>query len=324
MTNDHHLIRVDAGGRYGFGHVRRSAEIAKRLIKMESQLSILTKTPKDIAPFFADMDVEVRGIESESQFLHLMQTAPASTVLIDHLYDYSFEALNNLQKHRIILLHNTCEGGFACDHVIFPILHLSPEVEMDARWQVDQLHVGLEYFVLNEDLLEASRSIDTCLQSIAVTTGGTDPHGVLFKIVDALLSTGVTQPISLLIGDGFMHWERLKSLRPQLPENYTLKPFSYTELKTAKRVIVTMGTTVYEIAFLGRPCGIVSFNDDLAIKSERLTTRLSGTTHLGHFEKLSITGLEDFLDAQETSAMVWPSPPDAVQRITNLITKGSL
>ena len=323
MTKDRHLIRVDAGGPFGLGHVRRSAEIAKQLVNMDQQLSVLTTTPEAVAPFLKELNVKIRVIESESQFLHLMRDEPPSVLLIDHLYDYSFESLSDLQNHYRILLHNTCEGGFACDHVIFPILHLAPEVEVDPRWQAGQLHVGLEYFVLNEDLLEVSSHPDPSLSGIVVTTGGTDPHGVLFKIVDALRSIKVEQPISLLIGQGFLHRKRLERLRPELPRNYTLKPFSYTELKAARRVITTMGTTVYEIAFLGRPCGIMSFNDDLAIKSERLTTRLAGMTHLGHFENLSVARLKEFPSTEATRAMAWPHPPDAITRITNLMTTGS-
>jgi len=323
MTSGRQILRVDAGGPHGLGHIRRSAELAKILAQHSNELSVFTATPEVVGRFLGDLDLEIRVLESETQFLKLMVEEPPSTVLIDHLYDYSFEALSRLQKHRLLLLHNSCEGGFACDHVIFPILHLAPEVEASSRWRAGQLRVGLEYFVLNEDLITESKQPLGPQGGLAVTTGGSDPNGVLFEIVKTLQASTETGPIHLLIGQEFVHRERLERLYRQLPSQYRIKPFSYAGLRAADRVVSTMGTTVYELSYLGRRCGVVSFSEDMATKADRLEARLPGTMHLGHFKALEPARFQRFLSSDGPRPPPWPGPPNAIDRITKLMTKGS-
>jgi spore coat polysaccharide biosynthesis predicted glycosyltransferase SpsG len=286
------LIRLDAGGAVGMGHARRSLALARELQRRGHVVVVCGNRTPLFDEFLAEIDVGVffneAGLAEEEFLESLVAVHPGAVLFIDHLQPYRREFIEKIKStNPVVLFHNDSEGAKAADAVIFPIAHLDPVSEAAFR-NVPGLNVfsGFEYVSINEDARQARVDSSPRTPYLALTTGGSDPRGMMLEMIDWIVEGRWPHPVMALYGRDFIKAEKLEKRRMTLPTTVDLKLFNYPDLLGAHLVVSAFGVTPYELIFHGRPVVTVGHNPKAAKGSDRLAEATGSTVSLGLIDDL--------------------------------------
>jgi UDP-2,4-diacetamido-2,4,6-trideoxy-beta-L-altropyranose hydrolase len=231
-------------------------------------------------------------VSEEDELYEQVRIESPHILFIDKLYEYTPEFINNIQMDvKVIMFHNICEGGFLSSVFILPAAHVSDDVLKDSRWISGgvELYHGYEYVIVNKGLISANRRKlpDREAPNIVITTGGSDPAGVLIKIL-MWLPEAIEVPftVTALVGEAFLHWEELNSMEPLLGSNIQIKAYDVEELTKASFAIATFGVSSYELLYLNIPFLSVGHSLRNAEGSRNLSLKCSSLIDLGYIEVL--------------------------------------
>lgn len=285
------VFRCDASSDIGLGHVIRCLAVAK---EFEEQKQIIFATTEDETnSYIKDSNFKIfpKGRdETEEAFLERMNTVlKPDIIVIDKKYSYKSAFLNHLKQKRtkIVMLDNICEGLSAADEIIFPVAHLDENLlrKYLSREQIERVKTGPEYAILRDEILKLKNRGRHDLHippNIAVTTGGTDPGGVLLKIIPWLKEMDLEANISILMGRAFKFRDELDSLVRDLPDNFHVMPYSLQELIKGDIVICTFGVSIYEMIYLQIPTICISHSIENAEGARILKERYGVIEDLGY------------------------------------------
>ncbi len=196
------------------------------------------------------------------------------------------------------MLQTLCDGTYESDVFIFPAAHLKDEILRSHRWVENNVSVfsGFDYVIINDEL--RLRSAQKALEkrgetrSVVITTGGSDPEGVLFKIIEWVCSCPLKDlNIKVLVGENFLRRKDLASVSNHLPAQIDLEPFDYKRLVESDVAISTFGSSTYELLYLGVPVlsiGHAPTNDEAG---KNLSSKIDSVRHLGLYSEI---GVDDF------------------------------
>jgi spore coat polysaccharide biosynthesis predicted glycosyltransferase SpsG len=299
------LFRADANNSIGFGHLIRTLSIIHALknSKRHSDIQILvsgniSEQAKDILKenkitfSFKLYDNEVADLLEE-----LSQYTP-EILFIDKLYNYSekdIKQLNSIQ--RTIIMHNLCDGAPFSDTFILPSAHTSYEKISAIKWDegIAQKLIGPEYIILNKDILNHKKiDIESFPLTLSVITGGTDPVGVMPKLLEMMLPMNLENlNINFLYGKGVTYLDKIRKLIKTAPTNYNLYPFSPHRMSLSDIAICTFGITTYELFYLGIPVISVAHAPLNAEGSLTLRKRFDSHIDLGLIDRLNAPELHN-------------------------------
>jgi spore coat polysaccharide biosynthesis predicted glycosyltransferase SpsG len=250
---------------------------------------------KQKAVAFGQKNVLLAGVSEESELLEFVLNEQPDILFIDKLYNYSVEFIRSIRiVSRVIMFHNLCDGRFTCDAFILPAAHIPEEVISDPRWETGPvtLYHGFEYIVINRAIITAKKSADrrgtTDLPSIIISTGGSDPQGVLLKLLPWIPPPGKDQfRVKVLVGEAFMHRSDLEQLLPCLDEHIQVIPYNAQELINGAFAIATFGVTSYELLHLQIPILSVGHSEQNARGSKVLSLKCSELVDLGYIDNLT-------------------------------------
>ena len=290
------VFRCDASSDIGLGHLIRCLAVAKELQK---QNHIIFATTKDDASSY----IKEAGFgiifkeknETEEKYLkRVNHIILPDIVVIDKKYPYSIESLNDFKQKniKVIMIDNVCEGLSECDEIIFPNAHLDKSVlkKYLSEKQINQIKTGPEYVILRNEVLVLKDKINHNLHNplnIVVTTGGTDPEGVLLKLIPWLKEMKLEANITILISQAFKYKNELEKLIINLSDNFQVLPYSLKELLKADIVICTFGVTIYEMIYLQMPTICISHNRENAQSAKILKERYEIIEDIGFVENLN-------------------------------------
>ena len=292
------VFRCDASPDIGLGHIIRCLAVAKEL---QRQNQIIFATIKDVTNSY----IKEAGFEAifkekeevEENFLkRLNYNIHPEIIVIDKKYPYSIESLNDFKQNniKIIMIDNVCEGLLECDEIIFPNAHLDKSIlkKYLSGKQISQVKTGPEYIILRDEILALKEKINNDLhnpQNIVVTTGGTDPEGVLLKLIPWLKEMKLKAKILILIGQAFKYKKELEeiNINLNLPDNFKVLPYSLDKLKKADIVICTFGVTIYEMIYLQIPTICISHSRENAKSAKILKERYEIIEDVGFMENVN-------------------------------------
>jgi spore coat polysaccharide biosynthesis protein SpsF len=290
------VFRCDASPDVGLGHIIRCLAVAKELQK---QNHIIFATIKDgTNSHIKDKNLEMffkERNETEENFLkRLCSMLYPEVMVIDKKYLYSSAFINNLKQNtnKIIMIDNICEGLSECDEIVFPNAHLDKSFlkKYLSEKQINQVKTGLEYVILRGEILALKDKITNNFHNppnIVVTTGGTDPEGVLLKLIPWLKEMKLKANILILIGQAFKYKNGLEKLIINLPDNFQVLPYSMKELLKADIVICTFGISIYEMIYLQIPTICISHSRENARSAKILEERYGVIKDVGFVENVN-------------------------------------
>ncbi len=192
---------------------------------------------------------EVNRFDSDEMFIDfLIEKYKPDSIVIDEKRLYSTCDIKRWQKHiRFLVLDFVGEGYKICDRIIMPNAHFEAQKYPNFK----NIVTGWDWVLINKEIfrLKPKSKLPKKINRIAITTGGSDPSGMLFKFLDLL--EGCKKEVLVLIGDAFKHKERLNNL--SLPSNFNISSYHPSKLLDCDIAIATFGVTVYELIYLNIP-----------------------------------------------------------------------
>jgi len=292
------LFRVDARPDVGLGHLIRSIAIARRLKDhyLGTEICFLTRENQFSIDLLIknDFPYKLRGTNPEESFIcESVRKADADVLFIDNLFPYPPEFIREIRRYiRVSMFHNLCDGAFDCDQFILPASHVSDIVLQDKRWLTGpvKLYEGFPYIVLNDKILvlERKSGINTDPMNIVLTTGGSDPKGVMIRLLEFLMDFKIENiKITSLIGETFSHPGELEKFRGRFSSIFSVHPFNYTDLANADLAVNTFGVGTYELIYLGIPVLSIGHAEQNAQGSARLAEKYGIINNLGLIDNLT-------------------------------------
>ncbi|MFD2563559.1 hypothetical protein [Aquimarina rubra] len=296
------LFRVDGGLKKGLGHLVRSIALAKNMklttnfeIVFASNYSEILEKKLNEAGF--SVYYNDKNKPEEEFLLEVIDTLKITNVFIDDLHQYAREFMLQLKKNiKVIFFHNSCNASKDSCATIIPSAHTDRNSLLTLGFNKNKLFIGPEYVIINDKLIDLKKqkkeSETANIFRIVITTGGSDPKGVLLTILKYL--QGIKNKdleIIVLIGEGFMHREELSKILDSNRNSAHLKlkavPYSIKELILADMAISTFGVSTYELMYLGIPVLSVAHAIPNAKGSKLLANKYSAIKDLGLIDNLT-------------------------------------
>jgi len=295
------FFRVDASQKVGLGHLIRSLLVAKTIRQKykDTEITFLTnnyqyaisKIKNSAFKYITTSD------QTEEEFLiqHCIKRG-VDVLFIDKLYNYSEDFIQKLTTHiKVVMFHNLCDGGHLSDAFILPAAHVDPQIINDSKLSNSQakFYEGMDFVVLNEKITNLGKSKNNKdITNLVITTGGSDPSGVMLKVLDWINQfDNSSLKVYALIGETFIHYEKIESLKKELKSNIIITPYDVSYFKDADIAISTFGVSTYEMIYLGLVVLSIGHCEQNAKGSRVLAERCDQLIDLGNIENLS---LEEF------------------------------
>lgn len=292
------IIRLDAGGTDGFGHAVRSIDLANTLRKY---YGIDTYFYSNSNPLLEqmyvknDFDFFVNEGLNEDEFLYKISfDNPNAVLFIDKLFPYKREEIIRLKNNlTIIMFHNVCEGMYESDYAIFPSANLSNEIinRISQQKTVANFLFGPEYVLINSDIINIIEFIknkqEVSTPYIAVTTGASDPKGMLIKLLEWFNESRFDKKIVGLYGFDFKYSNKLNKMISCLKPSILVKKFNYNDLFSSRMVVSAFGVTTYELIYANIPVITIGHIQRNSTGGYILQERYGCNEHLGLFKDLT-------------------------------------
>lgn len=281
-------FRVDAGPNIGIGHIMRCLSLAVEFRKQGYEVYFLSKMKDGI--------VKIK----ESGFNVIQLNYKKTTVLKEGLYELQREAkevIYAIKEYGLDLLfidsYNVTEEYFLeikphvkkigyiddLNKFVYPVDilingNIAAEYMDYKKYSEDEVMLlGPKYNLLREEFRNLpDKVINEEVKEIMITTGGSDPYNMSYKILKMILDDEELKDltINVIMGNGFSNKEELRKIKEKnknviLHEN--IKEISEIMLKS-DIAISAGGSTLYELCVCGTPtlAFIMADNQEFIVK----------------------------------------------------------
>lgn len=179
-----------------------------------------------------------------------------------------------------------------------------------------QVLTGVDYLVLSPAIAR-SRRVRVQIDSVLVTLGGADTHGVTVKVVRILRDH--PWQVTVVLGPAFVHHEALAEV---IPGHFKIRHgvASMAEEMAQHDLAVTGGgMTPFEANAAGLPCIVVA-NESFEIPVGHALERLGGCRFAGHHEAIDVSVFHATKDIACMSAVAMDTVGlDGVERVATAV-----
>ncbi len=296
------IIRADAGGPVGFGHVKRAMALARVLNEHHALTVRFAVRENDdaralvrgagfefVGPTCPDTDAS-----EEAYLLSIARAHPGALLVLDHPHAFDTGAMAEARRtSKVVVVQGEYEAAWSSDLQIFPAgHHPDPVVERCRRRGPHACLEGLPYVMLSDDALTAS--VLDAEPFIALAAGGSDPAALLPLWASWLALEPVSLPVLVLRGAGAAY--------PPLDAGddvaVRMVPFQHPLLFAATLAVTAFGVTAYELIYQGVPTITAGHSARSTEVSDRFAARHGMTTSLGDGRSV---GPVRFADVIETA-----------------------
>lgn len=310
------VIRADAGGEKGTGHLIRCLALAQAWQDAGGQVIFITSSQSEGLR---------QRLQKEGFDIHqLAYTYPhngdwddTKSILTDHpdawvvLDGYHFDEIYQKQVkdsgHKLLVIDDMAHlKHYYADIVLNQNLHAEPSLysgEPDTR-----LLLGTRYALLNREFLawkDWKRVVPEVAQRVLVTLGGSDSKNNTLKVIQALQKVNTSGlEATVAIGASNPHTDILEAgiKESRLPFHLIRDARNMPELMAwADVAISSAGTTVWELAFMGLPALVVVLADN-QIDVGKSIEKTGVAQDLGWFANVSKDEISTHLQALLTNA----------------------
>ncbi|MEA2042892.1 MAG: UDP-2,4-diacetamido-2,4,6-trideoxy-beta-L-altropyranose hydrolase [Bacteroidota bacterium] len=320
MDNIRHMVvRLDAGEKYGMGHLSRCISLAEEFIP-EFQINFIIKTDNTLkvttfieekltfgnyhTDFIADFETNV---DNELDTLIEKVNKLNAFLIVDH-YNADREYQLRLRKNNIKWLQFDSHGKikFYADFV----LHASPGATQKlykplTEYTGTELLLGPNYAVVNKTFSKArtKAKIRQTVKHIFVCFGGGDDKGAALKTVNNIKSlTERAINITLLVPESNAQYNEILDAA-NFNSNINIlsnSPEVHHIMANADLAVIAPGTLSYEAASVGLPMVLVTIADNQNINAEGWS-KIGAGINLGNVENLEKNRLSETIEDLITS-----------------------
>ncbi len=191
--------------------------------------------------------------------------AGADIYVFDGKFDFSKEDIEKLKRKdaRVVFIDTWCEGAKIADLVIMP-------------------NEEFKTAVIRKEILNLKKKKHTG-KNLILMTGGTDPEGVMLKLIEWLKNAGLKINVIALPGKQFSFKKELKKIK--LPPNFKIKEYDEKEIAKADYAVSTYGQSIFELVYLKIPSICVSHSKENLRVLNNLAKRCK-IINAGYYKKM--------------------------------------
>jgi len=308
------LIRCDGGGMLGFGHVKRSLNVARALRDCEG-LGVLfaLNGEEEAAQTIRRAGFETIVLPRKSQtnaFLSLAAEKKPDILIADARTNLSYDMLARIAANVgvVAVIDDDSDRRFAATHAYYPPV---PQVQrLSWKGARTQVRIGWEWALLGLDPQRVPltpRARDPARPTIVVSMGGSDPLDMTRLASRALAKIGAPFRARFVIGPGFRGAvalaREIESMSPAFEIVRGAEDLG-TEFAAADLALVAFGVTAFELAALGVPALYLALHDDHVLSALSFDKAGMG----------EVLGLGRMLRADEIARSVWQLLKDEEKR----------
>ncbi len=240
------------------GHVMRSLNVARALKEMDMPVY-----------FLFDNESSATELVEENGFTWCryrpgrpaLAEGPSGVVVMDTEDDVTEFVKSFKQKgSKVLLIDNSTRASVEAD------LSITPSAIMESRTRGES-YGGSKFVIIGENFFRARKAMKPLHHSlplrILVTMGWCDPNNITLKVVSALAEMDDVQ-MTVVLGPDYAFHESMEPFldNPSITFRNSVKDMA--PLMASSHIAFTaLGTTVYELAFMGVPPLIISnYRDD--------------------------------------------------------------
>lgn len=243
------VIVVNAFDEIGMGHVKRSLAIASKLIVHDVIFVSNSNYPLGIEAITAQNYPCVTYDDSDEIFGVINQINP--DLVINNVLDTSFDYISQLrEKNYFVIDFEDLGPGIEAANLVFNALS-------DFGIELPNVFTGYKYYILEDEFyFQPPKVIQRNVNRVLVMFLGNDPNNLTEKTIQALISSGYSGNIDVLLGVGYPN-------KKEIIEKYDIfnNVVIYESVRSmsefigkADIVFTSAERTVYEVCSIGVPC----------------------------------------------------------------------
>ena len=252
------VLRADASGLIGVGHVMRSLALGEALLDAGFDVVLATvDLPAGMREEARKCGITVVDLQcvpfGAADGLATLSLNSAVLVIDGYLFEREFfEILENRATNFAVIDDNVETKALAPSVVINQNPHATAEMYAYLSG-TPQLLLGLKYALLRREVHEATkRSINTVAGKVFVAMGGSDFLKLTSPIVDGLKDLDIE--ICVAIGPTNSQRQQIEETVKSIPRARVILQADYiTELASSSLAILAAGSSLWEAAALGVP-----------------------------------------------------------------------
>ncbi|MFQ5427631.1 MAG: hypothetical protein ACE5EZ_01485 [Thermodesulfobacteriota bacterium] len=271
------------GGPTGMGHVMRSINVARALKEMDMPVYFLFEGENSATGL-----VEENGF-SWSRFKTgrpALAEGPAGVVVMDTDDDVS-EYVDSFKKKgsKVLLIDNPTKASGKADLSITPSALMADPMAKDP-------YGGGKFVIVGENFFRARKAMKPRRHSlplkVLLTMGWCDSNNITLKVLKTLCTMDDIH-ITVVLGPDYPHMKTMEPFKEEYGERMTFRHGvkDMAPLMASSHIAFTsLGTTVYELAFMGVPPVILSnyMEDEKDLAS---LVRLKAGVSLGFYKDVT-------------------------------------
>jgi len=300
------VIKFKASEDVGLGHLYRSISLSEILRSVGYQvvcaINDFTLAKRELSA--KSVRWLVNAFDSEEAFVdYLLAVEKPEVIVFDEKYEYRrSDLLRWKSRARLVSIDFVGADYHLFDRILIPNAHF-----INVYPALRNVLWGFEYVIINESVRKKIPRDEppTGVNNIVVTTGGSDPEGVFFWLLDVF--KGIHKNATFLVGKAFKHRKDL--CLANVPRNVAVRPYSLDVLLEADVVVSLFGVTVYELIYLRIPTIVVAHTKENAVSACVLKERCGCVETLGFFRDIGIEvareGIRDFIKDKSKLAEIF-------------------
>ncbi len=246
------LFRAASGSGVGIGHAMRARSVGEAVAELGGHPRFVLDD-EGTASFLAEEGLDARAVADDPDWA----SRPATGAWLDGFGDWSEDvrALRTAGTPSFLVENRTAARELS-HRVVYPALHHVPDAWDEAH--ADRVLGGARWIPLARDVRETPRDGERDVD-VLVTFGGSDPLHSTERVLVAL--RGEERHVAISIGPLMAErraWiEEIARDLPGalvLPTGARLAPW----MARSRTALTALGTTLYELAFLGTPALILA------------------------------------------------------------------
>lgn len=302
MAGQSLILRADAGGTQGSGHVMRLAALAEAWAARGGQAVLASSNlPAELAARLSGVpNLYLHALKAKPWSIEEAQILPtlskgAPIVVDSYLFDESYlDALNGAAKLAVVDDMGRL-ARYPCALLVNPNLHAELSFYEGKLRDDAALLIGTPFAMLRAEFATAAakpRMIASMARRILATFGGVDPKGASAKCLDAFARLGDEFETELIIGAANPQADDLIKRAPPCVKITRAARDLGSRFAEAEIVLSASGTTVWEAACVGAPLMLVAAAPEEVVSAKRVAD-LGMAIFLGEIETLTPSGMAD-------------------------------
>ena len=278
------LFRADGNAQIGLGHVMRCLALANMLSGEFPMRFALVEPAPEICSLLIQNGMEViELVDSDNREAFLSLIEPDDLVVLDgYSFDTAYQDEVRSHARKLVYIDDLNRAYQVADVVIN---HAGGVAQTDYKAEpYTQFCLGPHYALLRPEFLRSAGAVDSSEGfgppptdgPIFVSMGGGDLFNTSLQVLEAILETGITSPVRVVLGPFHPDRAAIEAFQSQLSnltilQNLTAKQMA-DELHQCSLAITACSTIAYEVCAINRPLIAVVTADNQARLAQFLST----------------------------------------------------